>query len=266
MGYKNIEQANKSLHIYKQYCISIMPLSKMKIKTIILVSLTMLSCTNSGKFEQSETIDIYGDTVGRLPIDSNMKLDTSTIAKWLIDNYLLGRKLHVDLAKTLKDMSIFKIRVKGEVATSVRRDYTFITIRNKNSYLLPVEFNQFININDKMMFGGIYNYREFDYYFIYEIIGEKLKRTFDSRKVKTGVKIGYYRDDECVEYYPKRLVFDNEKKTSIFFRGIVKNFCRKGQDRMIQQKQPLTKEEISIRIDYNGEFWVYNDSSKYKFW
>jgi hypothetical protein len=90
MGYKNIGQANKSLHIYKQYYISIMPLSKMKIKTIILVSLAMLSCTNSGKFEQSETIDIYGDTVGRLPIDSNMKLDTSTIAQWLIDNYLLG--------------------------------------------------------------------------------------------------------------------------------------------------------------------------------
>ncbi len=238
----------------------------MKIKTIILVSLVMLSCTNSGKFERSETIDIFGDTVGRLPINSNRKLDISTITKWLIDNYFFGRKLHVDLVKTVKEVSIFKISVKGELATSVHRDYTFITMGNKNSFLLPIEFIQFSDIDDKMMLGGIYNYREFDYYFIYDIIGEKLTRTFDSRKVKTGVKIGYYRDDECVEYYPKRLLFDNEKKTSIFFRGIVKNFCRKGQDRMIQQKQPLTKEEISIRIDYNGEFWVYNDSSKYKFW
>jgi hypothetical protein len=67
-----------------------MPLSKMKIKTIILVSLVMLSCTNSGKFERSETIDIFGDTVGRLPINSNRKLDISTITKWLIDNYFLG--------------------------------------------------------------------------------------------------------------------------------------------------------------------------------
>ena len=151
----------------------------------------MLSCTNSGKFERSETIDIFGDTVGRLPINSNRKLDISTITKWLIDNYFFGRKLHVDLVKTVKEVSIFKISVKGELATSVHRDYTFITMGNKNSFLLPIEFIQFSDIDDKMMLGGIYNYREFDYYFIYDIIGEKLTRTFDSRKIKDRQSFGF---------------------------------------------------------------------------
>jgi hypothetical protein len=124
-------------------------------------------------------------------------------------------------------VSIFKISVKGELATSVHRDYTFITMGNKNSFLLPIEFIQFSDIDDKMMLGGIYNYREFDYYFIYDIIGEKLTRTFDSRKVKTGVKIGYYRDDECVEYYPKRLLFNNEKRHLFFFVELSKTFAEK---------------------------------------
>lgn len=48
----------------------------MKIKTILLVYLLLLSCTNAQKLEGSETeekeiIDIYGDTVSRLPINKN---------------------------------------------------------------------------------------------------------------------------------------------------------------------------------------------------
>lgn len=245
-------------------------------KTILLILLTSFSfvgCTNHPKEKITEKvgtmkkIDIFGDIIHRLPIDSPITSDKYEIAKWLIDNYFQGKQIDINLIKASEGIEIFKIEIKGEIATSIPRHYTLINAHRKNSYLLPIEFNKLININREIMFGGIYNYREYDFYFIYSIVGKDLKLTFDSRKVnKEGIKIGYYADNSCIEYKPNRLMFNYDDKTSIFFYGVIKKFCKDGQDRTSEKNQPITEDKVSIRLDYDGKSWVYNTNSNYKFW
>ncbi len=237
------------------------------------MGLSSLGCSNHPKdkvaknVQTKEKIYIFGDKINRLPMESAIALDKSKLTTWLINNYFHGKTIDIDLAETSKGIEIFKIEIKGDIATNVPRHYTFINASKENGYLVPIEFNKVINVNNEIMFGGIYNYREYDYYFIYSIDGKDLRLTFDSRKInKEGLKIGYYRDDECREYQPNRLMIKYDNKASISFYGIIKKFCNDGQDRTSQQTQPISKEKVFIRLDYNGKSWVYNTNSDYEFW
>lgn len=58
------------------------------------------------------------------------------------------------------------------------------------------------------MFGGIYNYREYDYYVIYKIENKKISSELDTRNINgKTIVIGYYKDDECIDYLPDRFPF-----------------------------------------------------------
>lgn len=240
---------------------------------MLLMSLSSLGCTNYPKdkeaknVEAEEEIYIFGDKIKRLPVESDIAFDKSKLTAWLINNYFHGEQIDINLAETFEGIEIFDIKIKGDIATNVPRYYTFINASKNNCYLVPIEFNRFISVNNEIMFGGIYNYREYDYYFIYGIDGKDLKLTFDSRKInEEGLKIGYYRNDDCREYQPNRLMIKYDSKTSISFYGVIKKFCKDGQDRTSQQTQPMTEEEVFIRLDYNGKSWVYNTNSDYEFW
>lgn len=244
-------------------------------RVIIFISLLLIGCiqdTRLGKIdgqkEISESIDIFGNEVKSLNIGRDISLDSGQIKAWLINNYFEGKKLKIDLVQSKDDFNIFNVEIEGEIPNNLPRYYTFINAKKKNnSFLLPFVFNQYMNIDNEIMFGGIYNYREYDYYLIYKLGAKELKLTFDSRRVnEESLKIGYYRDDECIEYEPNRLNFNYDGKRSIFFNGMIKEFCKKGFDRDPALKNPITKEKISIRLDYINSKWVYNNKSKYSFW
>lgn len=240
---------------------------------MFLMSLSSLGCTNHPKdkvaknVETKEDIYIFGEKVNRLPIESDIALDKSKLTTWLINNYFHGKPIDINLAETSKGIKIFSIEVKVDRATNAPRFYTFINASKENIYLVPMEFNRIIGVNNEIMFGGIYNYREYDYYFIYSIDGKDLKLTFDGRKInRKGLKIGYYGDDDCRECQPNRFLIKHDDKTSISFHGIIKKFCKDGQDRTSHQNKPIIEERVFIRLDYNGKSWVYSTSSDYAFW
>jgi len=240
---------------------------------VLLMSLWFLGCKNhpkdavTNKVETMGEIYIFGDKINRLPIESAVASDKSKLTTWLIANYFHGKPIDINLAETSGNIGIFNIEVKGDLATNAPRYYTFINASKENSYLVPIEFSRLLHVNNEIMFGGIYNYREYDYYFIYSVDGKDLKLTFDSRKInKEGLKIGHHRDDDCRKYQPNRFMIKYDDKTSISFHGVIKIFCKDGQNRTSQQTPPIKEEKVFIQLDYNGKSWVYNTNSEYEFW
>ncbi len=244
-------------------------------KIMMLLSCFLLGCAtdnNSNKSgiekELSEAMHIFGSEVKKLPILAAAPLDKFQIKSWLINNYFNGKQIEVELSKEMKNIKIFKVKITDNVANNVPRDYTFIKSENENDYfLLPIYFNDILDISCDLMIGGIYSYREYEYYFIYRLDSKMVKLIFDSRNInKYGIKIGYYRDDECFQYQPNRLMYRFDGEKSIFFVGNLKKFCKKGFNRDPKIKHPIDENKISIRLDYDGEFWIYNKNSKYEFW
>jgi hypothetical protein len=244
-------------------------------KIMILLSCFLLGCATDNHSNKSPiqnalsgTIDIFGNEVKKLPISRIAPLDKFHLKSWLIKNYFNGKQIEVELSKESNSIMIFNVIIKDNVANNVPRNYSLIKTVNKNTYfLLPIDFNDIFEISSDLMIGGIYSYREYEYYFIYRLDSQVVKLIFDSRNFnKYGIKIGYYRDDDCFEYQPNRLVYRYDGGRSIFFDGTLKKFCKKGIDRDPKMKQPIDENKIRVRLDYTGEFWVYNENSKYEFW
>lgn len=240
-------------------------------RVLIFIMLIFVGCRNESihktKAEKNEInlTDIFGDQVRNLSIKNSFKLDISQIKLWLNQKYFNNKKMKVTLTKADQKIKVFDVELVGEIPNSIAKRYTFITIAKDNrSFLLPVEYNQTIFVENQIMFAGIYNSREYDYYFVYMLDNQNLKLIFDSRKInEAGLKVGYYRNDDCIAYLPNRLRIHYDNNT-ILFSGTIEVFCKEGIDRKPNQITPIKRENVFFKLNYNNEKWNY--SGKYKFW
>lgn len=249
-------------------------------KTIIIqlvVLLILSSCngnrTNRANIENNVIADnIYGDKILELPINlENQPNKKLFINEWLSKNYFKSSvtcKVN-ELNDLDNSLTIFKIDLEGNYPNNLNKFYSLIYLKTKNkSFLIPIEYNQLYKIDNEIMIGGTYSYREFEYYLIYKFDNEILELALDTRKNGTsGLKTGYFRDDECYEYRPNRLTYNyNEKERKIIFTGTKLNYCKPNIDRNLEQKEPLKIENIKIEYNYIKSKWLYDKNSNYTFW
>jgi hypothetical protein len=116
------------------------------------------------------------------------------------------------------------------------------------------------------MIGGIYASREYEYYSIYELDTNNLKRIFDTNK-PDGQRIvtGYFKDDECIDYTPDRLHFQYNKQTNdILFTGNATRYCQEGRDRAKYDKI-IECIPVKLLFHYNKATWVLDEKSSHYF-
>lgn len=247
-------------------------------RTLFLFQLLtfLFSCGNSQQVSHSSSpsekvsVDIYDSVV--YPIEKKSKELNSEVIKSILNKtyFKNNPELRVELQKKVRNsVDIYSVKLLGSLPTSLNDDYTLINIKSQGlQYLLPIEFNHYFNFDDKTMIGGIYSYREFEYYFIYEIEKGFLKLVLDTRNINgKQVKVGYYKDDECIDYKPDRLDFDfDNHHNELRFRGLFMIYCREGADRQ-DDSNPIEEKSINVVIRYHERKWQYFDSkSNYLFW
>lgn len=249
----------------------------LRMKTFVLLYFYFLlagcknnSNSNNPKYQKEivNAINIFGSEIKKLPLDSTAHFDNSHIKYWLIKNYFEDKQIEIEIGKIFKNAKILKVTLKDDVANNIPTKYTLLNIQDKNEfYLLPINFIDVLQINNTIMISGIYSHREFEYYFIYQLDSNLVKHIFDSRTIhKNGIKIGYYRNDECIEYQPNTLEYSYDGNKSIFFSGNINYFCDNGFDRKLSIKVPIKQRKIKIRIDFIENKWIYNENSNYVFW
>jgi hypothetical protein len=221
---------------------------------------------SSGQYQYSSSDSI----VTKIELGTGI-VSLKTLEDWFTTRYL-KRKLALEIAriKSVSDrFDAYKLKVVGEAPTALNKTYTFIHFIKTNAlYLLPIELNKYYNTASDEMFGGFYNYREFDYYLIYRRTDSVLQMIFDSRKLYVnGLKVGYYKDDECVDYKPDRLKFsyDNNKQ-SIRFSGSVDYYCQEGKDRNSKQQGPFKSVNTNVIIRFKNGQWLVDKRSLYPNW
>lgn len=243
-----------------------------------LVILLILSSCNGNKTNKASiennviTESIYGDKILEIPINlenqTNKKL---YLDEWLSKNYFKSAvNYNIDEVNNLDNyLTIFKINLEGNYPSNLNKFYSLIYIKAKNkTFLIPIEYNQLYKIDNEIMIGGIYSYREFEYYLIYKLNNDFFEIALDTRKNgDSGLKTGYFRFDECYEYKPNRFIQNyNKKEKKITFTGTILSYCKPNFDRNLMQKEPLKKEKVKIEYNYVNNKWLYNKNSIYTFW
>ena len=250
----------------------------MKSLLFIVVGILMLSCSEVNQKpqqqvpqEKKQIIDILDSVLYRIDLKKNISINDTLLIKWFKEEYL-QMDFPVEISKsniTKTGIEIYDVRLTGEAPNILPRKYTFIYKTNNNSlFLLPIEINYLFNINSNEMAGGYYNYREFDYYQIFRIEDTVMRRILDSREVDNNeVRVGYYRNDECIEYSPQRLIFNyNPQSHLISFSGNMKNFCEGKKDRSPKTQKPFEVKKTKINFSFIKSDWVYDRNSNYYFW
>lgn len=213
------------------------------------------------------------NNVDQLPIElKNQKDKQKFIREWLLSNYFKSNSISLQMAEEIdmkNRLTIFKIKLEGNFPNNFNNTYSVVYFQNLDkAFLIPIEQNQVFRLGHEMMIGGVYSYREFEYYFIYAFKANHLELRLDTRGNNfQGIKIGYLRDDDCVAYKPNRLSYHYlENQHSIEFSGEVYNFCKPRFDRDSYKKQPLSVEKANVVFRYiNGE-WIFDKGSTYDFW
>jgi hypothetical protein len=203
-------------------------------------------------------------------LDINLKNEIIILKEWFKNNYLIEYN-QFTIKKSIKSTekyTIYDVLLSNNLATSLNKVYTFLYINNENKlFLLPVEFNSFILTDSKNdMLGGFVISREYEYYTVFEI-DKYLKQVLDiNQYCKNGIKVGYFRDDECFEYNPNRLKFLN-KKNEVIFYGTIKIYCKSFESRD-EKSKVISEKEVKIIFKYNIKIkkWKYDKKSIYNCW
>jgi hypothetical protein len=213
-----------------------------------------------------DTVDIFLDTVRS--IAKHSKELTIKEVEDLLHEYFGRIELTVIPQKGLTEkLNIYAVTLMGELPSALHKEYTFIDVIDKHlQFLLPVEFNQLYEIEDRIMIGGIYASREYEYYSIYELGRYSLNRVFDTNKAGgERIVIGYFKDDECIDYDPDRLLFRyNEQTNDILFTGNAGRYCMEGRDRV---KNDKIIERISLKLifHYKKGMWELDKKRSHYF-
>ena len=247
----------------------------MRILNLFLIVLHFFSCGNSQpkraevRFSNIDTVNIYNEMV--YPIDNEKKdLDLKNIEGILSKKYFTKTQFSVELKEVpANNLNVYLVKLAGNLPTSLNDTYTFIDFKDLQlQFLLPIEYNQFYKIANQIMIGGFYSYREFDHYFIYELNVNHLKLILDTRNIGEGnIRIGYYSDEECVDYIPDRLNFEyNKELQEIHFKGKAKVYCGDKKDRTENDKV-INEAALNLILRYHQERWIFDkEKSNYYFW
>ncbi|PLK44209.1 hypothetical protein [Emticicia sp. TH156] len=238
----------------------------------LILIIFFVSCNYKRDDNASYISKTNEDEILELPINlKNSPNKQMAIRKWLNENYFrINADIKIEeIDDSVNLLSIFKISFNGGHAYSFNNFYSLIYFKKDNkSYLIPIEYLQSYKINGIHMLGGVYSKREFEYYLIYALKDNILEIILDSRKQgKYGLKIGYFRDDDCIVYKPNRFLynFDNKNNT-IKFTGTILDYCKPNFDRDTSQKKPIKSKDITIEYIFTGTQWMYSGKSDYIFW
>lgn len=194
------------------------------------------------------------------------KLNTILINDYFKRNF----ELKIDKFYESDSIYIYSIKIlNNNLSNSFKKDYIVLDIKNKKTqYIIPLEINKIFNIDKKLMFGGIYNYREFDYYIIYKIENDIVSCELNTQDINgKTIIVGYYKDDECIDYTPDEFLFCNDAKSNeVLFKGRIDNYCKDGTDRF-DNSVLNNRIESTICFRYVDSKWVYEkEKSNYYFW
>jgi hypothetical protein len=216
-----------------------------------------------------DSVGIFLDTVNSISKRST-ELTIKEIEDLLHEKYFKGIKLNVIPENSVTGkLNIYSVKLTGGLPTALHTIYTFLDVKEKHlQFLLPVEFNQLYEIEDRIMIGGIYTSREYEYYSIYELDSDMLKRIFDTNNEgEQRMVIGYYKDEECIDYTPNRLRFQYDEQThDILFAGNASRYCEEGRDRF---KDDKVIERIRVKFVFHykkGRWHLDKSKSRYFTW
>lgn len=228
-----------------------------------------VSVVKNKELQNNENSKTKQDSLNVLSFEEVLSIKKlKTILK--TDFFKRNFKLKINKYYESDSIYIYSIKILNDnLSNDFKKDYIVIDIKNKKTqYIIPLEINQIFNIDKKLMFGGIYNYREYDYYIIYKIEDYMISCELNTQDINgKTIIIGYYKDDECIDYSTDRFYFNyDEIKKEILFKGIMDNYCKEGVDRF--ENSVLSKRiESTIFFKYNDSKWVYeNEKSNYYFW
>lgn len=248
----------------------------MKILIPFLCILFLFSCGSSQPDTakapapvKDTVVDIFLDTVSSFS-KRNTELTIGEVEDLLHEKYFRGIELNVTPQKSIKGkLNLYVVKLMGELPTALHTVYTFVDVSEKHlQFLLPIEFNQLYEIENHIMIGGIYTSREYEFYSIYELDNNMLKRIFDTNNPGgQRIIIGYFKDDECIDYDPDRLRFKyNEQTNDMIFTGNAKRYCEKGRDRF---KNDKILERITVKLVFHykkGTWELDKKKSNYFTW
>ncbi|NBA87976.1 hypothetical protein GVN16_19555 [Emticicia sp. CRIBPO] len=237
---------------------------------ISLFLLVFMSC-NKHKNEDQAVLQNQKEVL-KLPISLKKQSNKQkAIREWLDQYYFHGyAKYNIEeINDSITSATIFKISLNGSYPNMLKNSYSVIYLEGSDiSFLIPIEFVDSYKINNQEMIGGIYSYREFEYFIIYHINNNDITLALDSRtEGKYGLKTGYFRNDECIEYKPERLDYHYDKSThAISFTGMIFNYCEKGLDRNKNQIKSLDSQKVNIEYTFTVGKWVLSKPSDYNSW
>lgn len=250
-----------------------------KLSLLVLIICSFIGCQHKSQKLTSTTIG----EVATNSLDFSMNQDEITILsrinklsiRQLVnvlrkDFFIFNLELQVNRYYESADINIYTVKVvNDDIPTNQRKDYTVVDLRKKGiQYIIPLEINQLFLIDEKLMFGGIYNYREYDFYAIYKLEDDTIFSEINSRDINgKRIIIGYYKDDECQDYYPNRFYFDYKKETKeISFNGVIDSYCKPGTDRFEHNTVVKSVKSI-IYFSYQNSEWTFNhEKSMYDDW
>ncbi|WP_207514192.1 hypothetical protein [Longitalea luteola] len=247
----------------------------MRTLTLFLFVLFFYSCRNSQPEKAQvglstiDTINIYNEVV--YSIDNKKDdLDLKSIEEILRKKYFTRTQFSVELKEVpAHNISVYLVKLTDSPPTVLNDTYSFIDFRDQRmQFLLPIKYNQFYGIDNQIMIGGVYSYREFDYYHIYKLDTNFLKLVLDTRSIGgEKICIGYYIDEECVDYIPDSLHFHyNKELDEIHFKGVAKVYCRDGMDRSGNAKV-INEAALNVILRYRAGKWIFDKGrSSYFFW
>jgi hypothetical protein len=223
--------------------------------------------TANATVPQKEGVDIFLDTVSSISKRST-ELTIKEVEGLLHEKYFKGIEFSVISEKGVTGkLNMYTVKLIGELPTALHRIYTFLDVKEKHlQFLLPIEFNQLYEIENRIMIGGIYTSREYEFYSIYELDSNILKRIFDTNKPE-GQRIvtGYFKDEECVDYKPDRLLFQYNKQTNdLLFTGNAKRYCQPDRDRAKDDKviEPI---RLKLVFHYKKGTWELDKKKSHYF-
>lgn len=212
----------------------------------------------------NDSINIYSEKVTRLNINlKKYKNKKMFLENWFLNNYIgIKVKISIEEINDIKrSVLIYKISLSNDLPTSLNKKYSVVYLKKLNMcFLIPIEYNKLNQINKDLMIGGYRENREFEYYYIYQFKKDFLKLIMDTSKdFEYGIKVGYFRDDECLEYLPNRFNFQIIDNKEIRFIGKINNYCKPNMDRDENDTIPLdiTNSKIIYKYSKSKNRWIY---------
>ncbi|OQP45306.1 hypothetical protein [Niastella populi] len=223
--------------------------------------------TVSAAVPQKDTaVNIFLDTVNAIS-NRTAELTNKEVEDLLHAKYFTAAEFKVTPRQNVTGkLKIYSVQVTGDLPTAQPTEYTFIDVRETHlQFLLPIEFNQLYEIEGRIMIGGIYTSREYEYYSVYEL-GSYMNVIFTTNiPGRERIVTGYFKDDECIDYIPDRLRFQFNRQTNdILFTGNARRYCQEGRDRA---KNDKVIESITLKLvfHYKNSTWELDKKKSHYF-